>query len=368
MKIAIGPIEGHYGGAAQHILNIIEYSKYSFDKITIPVSLKRWNKFFKNCIIPIKQFIPYALEHSNKRFDMYGLQKFFDLPGFKKSIFELPKYDIVHLHGYPYWERIYNTARINSVFTVHNLYNKEDFPPNWAKTLEYLTRNLLRICKNSEVISVAKWLQESMQKNYGIKSTYIPNGVNLKEFDYRDADKFRKKFKIEDEFYLFVGRATRYKRPELFVNLAERFPKRKFVMIGRALTETGLSKYLGRSLPRNLICLGEPEREDVVNAFDASRVVILTSTNETFGIVLLEGMASKKPVIGANNLGPKEIIDHRKTGFLFESENLESLIKHAELAWYANDIGLAAREKVENYYDWKYIIPQIEEVYDKMLK
>jgi len=38
MIIAIGPIEGHYGGAAQHILNVVRNSRYDYEFINVPQS------------------------------------------------------------------------------------------------------------------------------------------------------------------------------------------------------------------------------------------------------------------------------------------------------------------------------------------
>ena len=116
-------------------------------------------------------------------------------------------------------------------------------------------------------------------------------------------------------------------------------------------------------MPSNLQCIGEPERKDVVNAFDACRAFVLPSANETFGIVLLEAMASSKPVLAANNLGPAEIIQNGKTGFLFDKDNLENLIVMAEKAWNGKKEGIAGRELVEREYDWKKIVPRIDKIY-----
>lgn len=366
MKIAIGPIEGHYGGAAQHILNIKSHSENEYDLIEIPKSLESWGNFFRTYILPLQKRLPHEIEHSDKRFDMYGLQSHFDMLGFVKSRFSLSKYDIIHLHGHPWWEQIYNVKNPNTVYTIHNLYNEDDFPKNWIKTINMLTNNMIKVCKKSKsVISVAKWLQDSLKKKHGIESIYIPNGVNLEEFDQRNGEDFRKKFGIQDDFYLFVGRATKYKRPELFADLAKEMPYRKFVMIGRGLTKGEFKEYYKKELPQNMVFIGEPERRDVVNAFDACRAFILPSSNETFGIVILESMAAKKPAVAANNLGPKEIISPGRTGFLFQSDNLESLAMEADKAWNANEVGLAGRQEVEKNYDWKKIVPQIEEVYRK---
>lgn len=364
MKIAIGPIEGHYGGAAQHILNIMRNSVHDYETIEVPSSLQKWGKFFRKYVLPIQDVIPYSfLKHNPRRFDMYGWQKRIDFPG-RTLAKKLQDVDVVHLHGHPYWEQVYDIKGPKIVFTSHNIYNKEDFSPSWGKTIDYLTDRMIEVCKRSNtVISVARWLQDSLKRNYEVDSEYIPNGVNLKEFDSRDGNLFRRKFGVEEDFYLFVGRATRYKRPELFLSLAQRLHQRKFVMVGRGITQDNLERYYKKEIPKNVICVGEPEREDVVNAFGAAKVFILPSSNETFGIVILEAMASKLPAVAANNLGPSEIIKDGETGFLFEPDNLESLVRRADVAWTAKEVGLAGRAEVEERYDWKKIVPEIENVY-----
>lgn len=367
MKVAIGPIEGHYGGAAQHILNVIRYSDYDFDKIELPIYLKSWGKFFRKFVIPIQKKLPHSIEHNEKRFDMYGLQKIIDVHGFYLSRFKLPSYDVVHLHGYPYWELLYKVSSQNLVYTLHNLYNKKDFPQNWSKTLDILTSKLIETCKRAKtVISVAKWLQRDLKSKYGIESVFIPNGVSLDELDNANGNRFRNKYGINDDFYLFVGRLTKYKRPELFISLAKRMPNRRFVMIGRGLSEETVKEYTIEEIPPNLLCIEEPSREYVVDAFDACRTFVLPSSNETFGIVLLEAMARGKSVVAADNLGPSEIIDNGITGMLFEPDNLESLVKMASIAWDNEEIGLASREKVKSKYDWKLIVHKIEGVYEKV--
>lgn len=365
MRIAIGPIEGHYGGSAQHILNIKEHSSHQYDLIEVPESLQKWGSFFRKYVLPVQNMLPHSIEHSDKRLDMFGWQKYMDIPGIIKSRLGFRNYDAVHLHGHPWWEQIYNVNNPNVVYTIHNLYNMDDFPSKWETTINMLTKNMIRVCKKSRtVISVAKWLQEALKQRHGVESEYIPNGINLREFDKRDGEAFRRKYGIDDDFYLFVGRATKYKRPELFADLARELPQRRFVMVGRGLTEEKFQGYYGREISPNLTFIGEPERKDVVDAFDACRTFVLPSANETFGIVLLESMASYKPTIAADHLGPSEIIEDGKTGFLFKPDNLESLVSKADDAWNSPEVGIAAREEVERNYDWKKIVPKIERIYE----
>ena len=55
--------------------------------------------------------------------------------------------------------------------------------------------------------------------------------------------------------------------------------------------------------------------------------VILASGQETFGLVLPEAMRAGVAVIGSNSGGVPEIIEHEKTGLLFQTKDADSLYK-----------------------------------------
>lgn len=66
--------------------------------------------------------------------------------------------------------------------------------------------------------------------------------------------------------------------------------------------------------------------------------IVLTTIEETFGLVLVEAMRAGICVIGSNRGGVPEIIQHRENGLLFESgnkkdlaEKLEALLNNREL-------------------------------------
>lgn len=58
--------------------------------------------------------------------------------------------------------------------------------------------------------------------------------------------------------------------------------------------------------------------------------VILATDKETFGLVLPEAMRAGVAIIGSNSGGVPEIIDHEKTGLLFETQNASSLHQQLE--------------------------------------
>jgi glycosyltransferase involved in cell wall biosynthesis len=78
-----------------------------------------------------------------------------------------------------------------------------------------------------------------------------------------------------------------------------------------------------------------PFQEDVYKIIDTLDIVVVPSIEpESFGIIAVEAMLSKKPVIATNIGGLADIIDNNKTGILFnepyKSELVKSLIRLIE--------------------------------------
>jgi glycosyltransferase involved in cell wall biosynthesis len=80
-----------------------------------------------------------------------------------------------------------------------------------------------------------------------------------------------------------------------------------------------------RTGARNVFLAGWHEHavlSDFLNATDAQ---VLASVREQFGLVLVEGMACGLPAIAVDQLGPAEIIDDGRTGWLIEPDDVDQL-------------------------------------------
>jgi glycosyltransferase involved in cell wall biosynthesis len=92
---------------------------------------------------------------------------------------------------------------------------------------------------------------------------------------------------------------------------------------------------------------------------------------EPFGIVALEAMAAKSPVVVSDTGGLSEIVDHDLTGVKVYPDNPESL------AWgitkvllndaYADLIRNNAFQKIQEKYNWDKIAQQTEAIYETIL-
>lgn len=118
-----------------------------------------------------------------------------------------------------------------------------------------------------------------------------------------------------------------------------------------------ISKY---GLKKNVIITGFVEKpQELMPCFD---LVVLTTSNETFGLVLPEAMRMGIPVIGAKGGGVPEIIDHEVNGLVFEPGNSKDLkIQIAKLMDKEKRIKLAieGKKKADIMFD-------IDQHFDKL--
>jgi hypothetical protein len=98
-----------------------------------------------------------------------------------------------------------------------------------------------------------------------------------------------------------------------------------------------------------------PKQMDVSSIYRSSRAILVASYIESFSVVAIEAMSHSKPVISTKCGGPEEIVEHGKTGFLFERGDSRALAEHILQLMDDNTLcesmGRAAREGTEARFD-----------------
>lgn len=332
-KVALGTIFSTKGGVANHILALKQYLKTT--TITVP----------HNPLLPSLNMNTYW-----QWCDRY----------------RLISNPVLHSHAdtwfIQYCQKQQRNYKAKWVHTYHSYYNKECFGEltNWQ--LE-MNKALFYIANNASVrISVSKWLQAFLVKNYGISTIYIPNAIDFYKCQLADKQRFTQKYKLKD-FILFTSGYSYVKNPLEFVRLAAVMPDEEFVMIGSGITTKTLKEDYGE-LPQNFNIIAGYLRHDILlDAVAASKVFVMTSRFEGLPTALMEAMALGKPVVASNVYGCKELLDHEKFGYLYELGNTEDLKNKTKLALCDKDIGLKAQKHIKQNYDWKVVAPQIDEIY-----
>lgn len=120
-----------------------------------------------------------------------------------------------------------------------------------------------------------------------------------------------------------IARLSKQKNLPLYFNLALKFPKLKFMVIGEGEDQ----KILEKNLPKNVFLLGQKSRQEIKNIFAKSDVFVLTSNYEGWGISVVEALASGLPVIMTNTGCAGEVVIDHKTGLVVPVKNLNLLEK-----------------------------------------
>jgi glycosyltransferase involved in cell wall biosynthesis len=132
-----------------------------------------------------------------------------------------------------------------------------------------------------------------------------------------------------------------------------------------------------RSLARSLdvgektVLTGFIADKDRDRLFKVADCAVFPSLYEPFGIVALEAMAAKCPVVVSEVGGLRDVVQHRETGLKVQPDDPESLargivhtLQHRELA--AKRVAKAYRV-VREEYNWERIARLTEDVYRRVI-
>ena len=181
----------------------------------------------------------------------------------------------------------------------------------------------------------------------------------------------------EPPYVLFVGQFERRKRHQDAIRalalLQSEFPTLKLLLIGNTFDE----KYVNQlheladnlGLSDRVLFLGP--RSDVLHLMRSASALLLCSEKEAFGWVLVEAMSVGLPVISSAVDGPREIIEHEKTGLLVPVGDVEAyahqlrrLMNSGELC---GALKAQASATVKERHSARTMVRSIQDVYMEML-
>lgn len=129
-----------------------------------------------------------------------------------------------------------------------------------------------------------------------------------------------------------------------------------FLQIQKRINEYGLSnsfyyKEFTKDVPKLMQCLD---------------LFVLPSNSETFGLVVIEAMASGVPVIATNSGGISEIITDRVDGLLFEPKNVDQLANLLTIIFQNKElverITRNAQQKIQVKFDYQKNVSKFFEI------
>jgi len=227
------------------------------------------------------------------------------------------------------------------------------------------------------VVAVSKMMKADILKYFDIdekKIKVIYNGIDISKWKETLTDYTLKEYGIDEEYVLFVGRTTQQKGMIYLIEAAKDI-KAKVVFCTSAPDTPEIEQMITKKMKEttNTLWINKLLKEEqYIELYSNASVFACPSIYEPFGIINLEAMACKTPVVASKVGGIKEVVVEGETGFFVEpaepkqlSEKINKLLQDKALA---KTFGENGRKRVEEYFDWKIIAKQTKEMYEELLK
>lgn len=237
-----------------------------------------------------------------------------------------------------------------------------------------LTMLRLLIKNADKIIVTRKGYLSKHLTGHKEKIAVIPIGVDTRVFRPLVTKKRGDIFflSVLDEYHEFKGLDVLL---GAIKNAKKEMPDLKLVVGGEgALKDHYMNVSKSMGLCGNVEFVGSVPQEKLAEYYNSCNLFVLPSTDptrETFGIVLLEAMACKRPVVATEIAGAAEDIKCNRAGVVVSPGDEEKLaeamlciLKNQELS---AKMGLAGRRMVEKKYNWRRVAEQTSKLYEELV-
>ncbi len=211
----------------------------------------------------------------------------------------------------------------------------------------------------------------------------IPNGVNVERFqNYKPTVDLRAQLNIEKDDFVFLcfGRQHPKKNFKQVIRAVAGLKSRTkagFVVVIAGSGVDQLKPEVEKWRVSDIVRLHVPSKpsqsdiktdlpdENVLDCYKMADAFVMPSIVETFGIVMIEAMASDLPVIAANSPGCRDVIENGKFGAIYDG-SLLGLEQRMEEFLYSSELRIRLRNAGRKHvlqFDWSNVVDRYLELY-----
>lgn len=265
--------------------------------------------YFENRRLIRKSGIGRALVHQMRSLDLNEVEHTLD-----------PKdtYDVAHINTYFLNSlRVLKRCRRKGIpVIVHGHSTKEDFTHSFAcwKLLKPFVYKMMEwvYAKADLIITPTPYAKKLIEGYDYVHAPVVAvsNGIDLKKYETAPTEEekmmLRKRFGLRPEQKLVIGIGWTFERKGThdFIELAKSFPDVLFIWFGNRnrLSNTRLINKAIRNKSANCLLPGYVPQDVIIRMLHLADCFLFPSYEETEGIVVLEALAAKTPVI-ARDIG-----------------------------------------------------------------
>ncbi len=279
--------------------------------------------------------------------------------------------DIIHAHGYKADIYVFFALRkrgVPLVSTCHTWYDNDSFVFLYGVADRFVLRSYEAVVAVSDEVK-QRLLKAGVRED---KIHLVRNGIDLRPFDKAQSTLRGDSTSDSTPIVGLVGRLSREKGVDLFIRAAAQvlveFPRARFLVIGEGPDRDKLESLIDDlKIRNNFQILGR--RDDMPSIYASLDLMVSASRQEGLPMAILEGMASKLPLIAtAVGAVPTVVLDGR-TGVLVPAESVEAI--SAGILELLRDparrqrLGVAARQFVEEEFSAERMTTDYLRVYEE---
>ncbi|MCF8461084.1 MAG: glycosyltransferase family 4 protein [Flavobacteriales bacterium] len=226
---------------------------------------------------------------------------------------------------------------------------------------------------DNQFLCISEFIKGYVERALGPKTenTYvILNGCDINSFHARAPQRSKDSFTL-----VSVGSFHAYKNQKFLLKVLQHLVVKgitdiQLQLLGDGSERKNLEKFVQENnLSNHVQFLGYVDNPELY--MNKADVLVHSAIDEPFGLILLEAMSSQLPIIAFRSGGIPEIVEHGKTGYLTDVNNVEDfaqrileLKNNPELT---TQLGKAGQNAVSKFSIDKYV-GQIETLYFKLLQ
>jgi glycosyltransferase involved in cell wall biosynthesis len=301
------------------------------------------------------------------------------IPGLAWYLLRAPRPRLLHIHvahaGTPEIGAL--VARLRGIPIIAHVHIDAS-PTTWMGVLlaPYQKLVLARMLRQATMVVVPTDSYRSLLiKKYRLdpdRVNILPNGTQMSQ---RASTETRAILASGPVRLVNVGRIAKEKNHELLIDAIEHLITVdgldvELEIVGDGPVMEQVANYIcARGLESRIRMSGYRVGDDLVESYDRADIFVLTSTSESFGMVVVEAMARGVPVIAPNITGIRDVVIDGKSGLLTDntvetiSDAVLRLIREPGLR---EDLLAGAKEQCRRY-EWPEIARRCASLYQQLV-